>query len=78
MITVDRGNYGLGLQVEKIEIGGKKYTMTGHSGLIPGFYSKFARILETRHTIILLCNVSDVADEYGYFSEVMDCVNAIT
>jgi CubicO group peptidase (beta-lactamase class C family) len=77
MVTVDRGDYGLGIGIGKSEIGGKNYTVAGHGGFIPGFHSKFTRILETRHTFILLCNVADVPiDEC--FSEVMNCVNAET
>ena len=79
MITVDRGDYGLGVQIENLKFGGKNYTVVGHNGGYPGFFSKFARILETRHTIILLCNVSDIR-EHGFecFSEVIDCVNVGT
>lgn len=76
MITADRGDYGLGIGIKKLEIGGKNYTMAEHSGFIPGFGSKFARILETRHTFILLCNVADAAADTECFSEVMDCINA--
>ena len=79
MITVDRGDYGLGMGINKLETGGKNYTTAGHSGLIPGFFSKFARILETRHTIILLCNITEIGSEGSeIFSEVIDCVNSAT
>ena len=77
MITVDRGDYGLGMGINKLEIGGKNYTTAGHGGLIPGFFSKFTRILETRHTVILLSNITEiVSEDSGLFSEVIDCVNA--
>ena len=79
MITVDRGDYGLGIGINKLEIGGKSYTTAGHGGLIPGFFSKFERILETRHTVILLCNITEiVSQDSALFSEVIDCINTVT
>jgi len=74
MLNVDRGDYGLGVRIEKLEIGGKSYTTAGHAGLIPGYGAKFARILETRHTLILLSNATDIPADLECFSELIDCI----